>query len=192
MTTAALLCARASTCQASRAGVQSLNPLDGVAVLNIRPVAPEDDTDISVIVVSAFGQPNEYNLIKQLREDGDVAIELVAETDGAVVGHICLSRLQGPANWLALAPVSVGGSSQNMGFGSELIRYALDAARRAKFDAVVVVGDPDYYSRFGFVFNGPSELVSPYPEQYLGLFPIAAGSAMAQARLVYPRAFDQV
>lgn len=147
---------------------------------------------LSVLVVHTFGQNNEYRLIENLRAANQIALEMVAEIDGKIVGSICFSRFSAPDNWWALAPMCVANSHQGKGIGSELVRYGLDQARQVKADAVVVVGDPYYYRRFGFVYNGAAELISPYPQQYTGLFPIAAGTASAAASLVYPKAFETV
>lgn len=161
-------------------------------MIDVRPARPEDHLNISVLVVNAFRQPNESNLIRSLRDRGEIAVELVAEEDGALVGHIALSRLRTPENWLALAPVCVRRESASRGIGQELITNGLDLARRQKVDAVVVVGDPQYYRRFGFVFDGPAELITPYPRQYTGFYPITPGIAAAQAVLTYPEAFNEV
>lgn len=161
-------------------------------MITIRNATPEDATAISVLLVSAFGQPNETRMIDALRREGSVAHELVAEQDGEIVGHICLSHLVRPKGWLALAPVSVRLSLQGRGIGGELIRYSLDEARQHHALAVVVVGDPIYYHRFGFVFDGPAELSSPYPARYTGLYPIAPETAAAREELVYPGPFAEV
>ena len=159
-------------------------------MLNIRDVTDEDHTDISVLLVSVFDQPTETKLVQQLRDDGVVAFEVLAEDEGGIVGYICLSHLQSPEGWLAIAPVATRTPNQNQGIGGELIRHALDRARQDHASAVVVVGSPEYYHRFGFVFNGLAELKTPYPSQYTGLFPIAAEVAFARATLVYPKAFE--
>lgn len=161
-------------------------------MLKIRKVIPDDHTAISVVVVSAFGQNNEHRLIEQLRQSGEIALELVATLDDRVVGHICFSRLTRPQGWWALAPVSISVARQGEGIGSELIRYGLDQARQQKCPAVVVVGSPPYYRRFGFVFDGPAVLRSPYPEQYTGLYPIAPEAASVVTALHYPAAFAEV
>ena len=161
-------------------------------VIQIRKTTDDDHIAISILLVSAFGQPNEARLIEALRADGSVAHELVAPHDGEVVGHACLSRLRAPEGWLALGPISVRTALQGQGLGGELVRYALDAARQSEAKAVVVVGDPIYYHRFGFVFDGPAELTSGYPTQYTGLYPIAPETASARADLVYPAPFADV
>jgi len=161
-------------------------------VLRIRNVTPSDYTEISVLVVSTFGQPNEHLMIQKLREDGLIAAELVAEADDRIVGHICFSHLEAPQGWWSLAPVTVVNDWQSRGVGGELIRYGLDRARQERARAVVVVGNPRYYRRFGFVFGGKAQISSPYPEQFTGLYPIAAETARAEVALAYPQAFQEV
>lgn len=161
-------------------------------MITVRPAVPEDHVNISVLVVSSFRQPNESNLIRALRKSGELAVELVAVAKAGLVGHVALSRMVSPENWLALGPVCVRPENAGQGIGHELILHGIDAARRAKFDAIVVVGDPDYYRRFGFVFGGPAELISPYPRQYTGLYPIKPAVAAAHAVLQYPDAFGEV
>ncbi|MGS4945401.1 GNAT family N-acetyltransferase [Meridianimarinicoccus sp. RP-17] len=161
-------------------------------MLRLRNPKPDDDTPLSVLLVSAFGQANEWTLVQDLRAGGHVADELLAEDDDGLVGHVCLSRLDAPQGWLALGPVAVRTEDQGKGIGSELVRYALDRARQAHAKAVVVVGDPNYYGRFGFVFGGPARLQSLYPAEYTGLFPIAAETASAVVALAYPAPFADV
>lgn len=161
-------------------------------MLRIRPATEADHINISVLVVSVFRQPNESHLIQELRDSGHIALELVAEDEGGLVAHICLSRLDSPEGWLALAPLSVRTESQGKGFGSELVRYAIDQARRDKYKAIVVVGDPAYYHKFGFAFQGPAQISSPYPAQFTGLYPIDPGTAAGEAALSYPEPFQKV
>jgi putative acetyltransferase len=161
-------------------------------MLRLRNPTPDDDTPLSVLLVSAFGQANEWNLVQSLRAADCVAEEIIAEDDDGLVGHVCLSPLDSPEGWLALGPVAVRTEDQGKGVGSELIRYALDRARQLRAKAVVVVGDPTYYHRFGFVFDGPAQLESPYPAEYTGLYPVAPDTAAAVARLAYPAPFAHV
>jgi len=160
-------------------------------MLRLRNPTQDDDTPLSVLLVSAFGQANEWTLVQRLRASGYVAEEILAEDDDGPVGHVCLSRFDAPEGWLALGPVAVRTEDQGKGVGSEMIRTALDRARQAGASAVVVVGDPVYYHRFGFVFDGPARLDSPYPAEYTGLYPIAPGTANAAVALGYPPPFAE-
>ncbi|WP_238547924.1 GNAT family N-acetyltransferase [Meridianimarinicoccus roseus] len=161
-------------------------------MLKIRLLSDADETDLSVLLVSTFGQANELMLVRALRQAQRTALELVAVGEDGLVGYICLSRLDAPEGWLALAPVCVRNEDQRKGIGSQLVTYALDQARQRHFAAVVVVGDKNFYSRHGFVFQGPAQLTSPYPSEFTGLFPIRPDTAKAQLTLVYPEPFDTV
>ena len=86
----------------------------------IRPADPKDRAAIHAIEERAFGQPGEANLVDQLVADGEVVLELVAERDGNILGHVLFSRLQVmTGDWnspaVALAPLAVDPSCQNAG-----------------------------------------------------------------------------
>lgn len=158
---------------------------------DIRPVRPDDHLDVSVLVTSAFRQPNEERLLERLRAEGAVAVELLAEDADGPVGHILLSKMRAPEGWLALGPVCVRPQNAGQGIGSALIAEGLDRARQMGFAAAVVVGDPPYYRRFGFVFSGPVVFETPYPQQFTGFYWFGPGPITAAPREVlrYPRAF---
>jgi putative acetyltransferase len=104
------------------------------------------------VVSAAFGRPDEAELVRQLRDDGDVVLEL-AHSKATVLGHILFSALTvEPATIriAALAPVSVVPARQNQGIGSALIREGLARCAAQGFDACAVLGDPDYYKRLDF------------------------------------------
>jgi putative acetyltransferase len=160
--------------------------------MNLRDATPDDHMFISILLETAFEGPLEAELVRRLRADGDLALELVAEEDGTgtIIGHICFARMGNPDGWWSLAPVSVVQGRQSQGIGSEIIRYGLDRARQAKAQAVVVVGAPGFYSRFGFSSKAAERLNSPYPISHTLLFPIAPGTSGRDATLVYPPAFE--
>lgn len=134
----------------------------------VRPAGPSDYAAIREIETAAFGQPDEADLVEAVRADGDALIELVAEADGEVVGHILFSPMDcdPPAKVAALAPVAVRPAAQNGGVGVALNQAGLEACRAAGVELVVVLGHADYYPRFGFSaelakrvrapFSGPS------------------------------------
>ena len=95
----------------------------------------------------------EVALISALRTDGDVVVELAAEEGGEIVGHALFSRMSADpplCRIAALAPVAVRIDRQGGGIGGALIRAGLDDCRANGVEAVIVLGDPDYYRRFGF------------------------------------------
>lgn len=132
----------------------------------IRGFAAKDATKVSDLVKRAFGQDEEAQLVDALRAGGHMALELVAEDRGRVVGHVALSRMVAPGGWLALAPVSVDPKRQKKGIGSALCQMAVDYANAP----VVVLGDPVFYARFGFDFERSTRFTSPYPLEYTGLY----------------------
>ncbi|MEM5515943.1 N-acetyltransferase [Henriciella sp. AS95] len=116
-----------------------------------------------------FSAGNEADCINRLRADGDLTLSLVAVEAGELVGHIAFSpvKLNGLAdNWYGLGPVSALPGRQRTGIGSALIEHGLDQIRALGAHGCILIGDPAYYSRFGFRADGrvtyrdlPSELV---------------------------------
>lgn len=119
----------------------------------IRPEAPDDAASIDAVIEAAFGQRDEADLVRALREDAGWLpdLSLVAMEEQLVVGHIALTRATvDGASILALAPLSVRPDRQRRGIGSDLVREALRRAGDGAESVVVVLGDPAYYGRFGF------------------------------------------
>jgi putative acetyltransferase len=133
----------------------------------VRPESNEDFDGIRAIHLAAFPTSAEADLVTHLREDFDSEISLVAEQSGEIVGHVMLSRMgvsgEGRA-WraLGLGPVGVLPGAQGSGVGSELIRAALAIAGTLGEELVFVLGDPDYYRRFGFSAEAAAPFASPY------------------------------
>ena len=125
----------------------------------IRPERQGDAQAIRSLVEDAFrGAPysdgNEGRIVDRLRADGDLELSLVAVDDGgAITGHIAFSpcRIEtAPGRWCQLAPVSVRPDVQRLGTGSALVRAGICTMRERGFAGIALVGDPAYYSRFGF------------------------------------------
>ncbi len=118
----------------------------------IRPEKPADVAAIRAIYALAFPSDDEGRLVEALRAANKLAISLVAEDGGQVVGHIAFSPVSvaGGSVGLGLAPLAVTPSHQRQGIGGRLVREGLLAAVRCGVGFVVVLGHPDYYPRFGF------------------------------------------
>ena len=158
-------------------------------MVKVRPELPTDCADIYAVVVAAFHRCEEARLVDQLRADGDHVISLVALEAGEIVGHLLLSQMIAPFPALGLAPVSVLPKRQRSGIGGRLIRAALKSAAAAGWRAVFVLGDPNYYRRFGF----DPLLAAGFTCRYSGphFMALALGSALpvTNGLVEYPAAF---
>ncbi|NRQ44505.1 N-acetyltransferase [Rheinheimera sp. YQF-2] len=120
----------------------------------VRPETPADFAAIAHLTHTAFNSNTEVQLISTLRQQADECIALVAEQHGAIVGHILFSPAtldNAPGTRLmALAPMAVSNVLQHQGIGSALVRAGLEQCHKQGVAAVVVLGHPGYYPRFGF------------------------------------------
>ena len=110
----------------------------------------------------AFKNDGEGQLVDDLRASDQVAISIVAEQEGRIIGHVLLSRIEGPMRTLALGPVAVHPDAQSQGVGSSLIREGVRQAQAEGWEAVFVLGAPSYYSRFGFDVDAAKGFICPY------------------------------
>jgi putative acetyltransferase len=109
-----------------------------------------------------FSNQTEHLIVLALRNAGALTVSLVAETQGEVIGHVAASPVQiagQSLGWFGLGPVSVATARQGHGVGSALVRAALAELQAVAAAGCVLLGNPVFYRRFGFVQN-PS-LASP-------------------------------
>ena len=122
--------------------------------MRIREERPGDGGGIRTINEAAFRTRAETELVDLLREQAQPRISLVAEQDGFVLGYILFSpvTLEGHPELriMGLAPMAVHPSRQRLGVGSALVVEGLRRCRELGACAVVVLGHPRYYARFGF------------------------------------------
>jgi len=122
---------------------------------SIRLEAPGDQAEVRSILNAAFEQPDEARVVDALRDRPGV-ISLVAVRDSTILGHALFSPVSSSdgtktaRKGIALGPVAVRPSQQGQGVGSALIRDGLERCRQAGWRAAFVLGDPDYYHRFGW------------------------------------------
>jgi putative acetyltransferase len=128
--------------------------------LRIAPERPGDIIEIGQITTAAFApmpfsDGDEARVIDALRAAGALSVSLVATSaDGELVGHVAFSPVRiddQPSGWYALGPVSVAPHVQRRGVGSALIARGLDRLRDLEAEGCVLLGNPDYYRRFGFL-----------------------------------------
>jgi len=135
--------------------------------VRIRPASPADEAAIDAVEREAFGRADEAGLVRRLRIEGAVLVESVAEDAGAVVGHVLFTRLSilrdgETVEAAALAPLAVASAARRRGVGAALARGGLEDCRRFGAQAVVVLGDPAYYGRFGFSAALARPLSAPF------------------------------
>ncbi len=150
-------------------------------MIGIRPESAEDFDYIDELLNAAFGQPGEARIMRRLRETPDLILALAAESHGALVGHIAFSRVaaisgSGTIQFACLAPMAVRPGRQRKGIGAALIRRGLEMVRELRFPAVVVLGDPVYYGRFGFKVEAATLLECPYSGPYLQALELVPGT----------------
>ena len=126
--------------------------------LTVRAERDEDHQTIRDLTYAAFkpmaySDDTEAEMIDGLRSAGALTLSLVAELNGELVGHVAFSPItvnDEACNWFVLGPVAARTDLQRRGIGSTLIHNGLARLKAGKADGCVVVGDPDYYQRFGF------------------------------------------
>ncbi len=119
----------------------------------IREENESDIANITTVHNQAFNGPDEGEIVKNLRKNNNLTISLVAETDGKIVGHIAYSPIYSKNKeiiGIGLAPVAVSPSHQKQGVGSKLIERGNKIALSKGFKKVFVLGEVEYYCRFGF------------------------------------------
>lgn len=123
--------------------------------MQIRKEKVEDIEGVRRVNELAFGTAAEADLVDALRDQAQPTISLVADDRGEIVGHIMFSPvvLAGHPGLkiMGLAPMAVLPIHQRIGIGAKLVHAGLGECEKLKFGAVVVLGHPEYYSRFGFV-----------------------------------------
>jgi putative acetyltransferase len=144
-------------------------------LIAVRFEQPGDEPGVRETNELAFGAPLEARLVDALR-GCDGYLSLVATSAQRIVGHILFTpvTIDPPVDRriAGLAPMAVRPEHQRSGIGSQLIRAGLEECRRSGYSAVVVLGHPEYYPRFGFLpahtFGLTCEFPSP-PEAFMAL-----------------------
>ncbi|MFI4975996.1 MAG: GNAT family N-acetyltransferase [Caulobacterales bacterium] len=160
----------------------------------VRPATEADYPAIRAVTQAAFAgsSGDEAGIIEGVRTEGLALVELVAEADCEIVGHVLFSRMRSePERAIAaLGPLAVAPAAQRTGVGSALSRAGIAACRAAGMEAVVVLGHPPYYPRFGFSAEAARTLASPYAGRpaFMALA-LAPGALDAPLKVDYPAAF---
>jgi putative acetyltransferase len=162
----------------------------------IRAEKPGDVPAVREVNRLAFGREDEARLVDDLRSGTHARISLVARREDKTIGHAMFSALSietkhSSVEALALAPVAVVPEAQGQGIGSALVQEGLRRCVGLGYSIVVVLGEPDYYSRFGFSSTLARKLRSRYSGEAfmaLELAPRALNDVEGDVR--YPPPFE--
>ncbi len=167
--------------------------------MQIREEREDDASAVYAVNAAAFETSAEAALVDLLRRQARPVVSLVAEVDGSIVGHIMFSpaALTGPeqCRLMALGPMAVSPRCQRRGIGSALVHAGLDRCRALGFDAVVVLGHPAFYPRFGFQPASRFDLRCEYdaPDDAFMTIELVAGALEGKSGVAkYHSAFSQV
>ena len=150
--------------------------------MRIRPEEHADAEAVREVNEAAFGSSLEADIVEKARKTAEPLVSLVAEVDGEIAGHILFSpvALNGDhsVQLMGLGPMSVVPTSQRRGIGSALVREGLAQCQSKGCSAVVVLGHPEYYPRFGFVPASRYGITSEYdvPDEVFMLLELQPGS----------------
>lgn len=167
--------------------------------MDIRYESDGDKDGIRKVNQAAFETAAEASLVDLLREKSRDIISLVAEKDGKIIGHILFSPVKLAAHpdlmLAGLAPMSVLPEWQNQGIGSDLVRKGLEECRQHHYGAVVVLGHPHYYPRFGFLPSTRFGIKSEYdvPEEVFMILELEPGYLEnAEGIIKYHEVFSEI
>lgn len=162
----------------------------------VRAETPADYEAIASLTRSAFNNEAEVRLITGLRKQAADCIALVAEQHGQLIGHILFSPAtldKAPQTRLmALAPMAVSNVLQHQGIGSALVRAGLEQCKKQGVVAVVVLGHPAYYPRFGFTPASRFTISCPWqaPDNAFMLLELTPGALKGKSgQVLYHPAF---
>ncbi|GGB23923.1 hypothetical protein GCM10011380_12010 [Sphingomonas metalli] len=152
------------------------------SAIAIHPAGPSHVAGIDALLRGVFPRGDEADLVRHLCIDGDMVLTLVAaeEDGGAVIGMVAFSRMavtvgDRPVRAVALAPVAVAAGQRRQGVAEALVQAGLDRLEREGIVLCFVLGEPDYYHRFGFHADYARHFASPYAGDYLMALPLQGG-----------------
>lgn len=167
--------------------------------IKIRQERQKDYQQIRDLVREAFAHAehsdgDEHNLIERIRLSTDYIPELslVAESDDIILGHIMFSRISvGQTEAIALAPLSVRTDWQRKGIGKLLVAVGHRQARKMGYFCSMVLGNPDYYSKFGYEKTSSYGIIAPFdvPDEYYMVCDLGNTGDIPQGNVKYSDAF---
>lgn len=161
----------------------------------IRNETNSDITAINEVTIAAFknhpiSRQTEHYIVSALRDADALTLSLVVEVNGNVSGHIAFSPVtisDGCLNWFGIGPVSVLPELQRQGVGKALIREGLSVMKTRGAEGCTLVGDPDYYKRFGFR-NIPDLIYEGIPQEFFLVLPF--NEKVPKGHVVFHKGFQ--
>lgn len=165
--------------------------------IKIRNEDTSDIVGIRALITAAFlNAPHtshtEQFIVDALRHSGNLTVSLVAEANGQIVGHVAISPVSisdGSQGWYGLGPIAVAPEHQGVGIGTQLMQQALATLREFGASGCVLLGDPEYYSRFGFKVE-PNLVLPDVPPEYFQA--ISFGAHIPSGFVSYHESFSIV
>ncbi|MFD6970503.1 GNAT family N-acetyltransferase [Streptomyces sp. NPDC059949] len=169
----------------------------------IRRETPADLAAVRAVTIASSHKPYEEEPVEVMLRDalrrGEhwiPALSLVAEdVDGAIIGHaLCTWGRIGAVRVPNLSLLGVNGEHRRRGCGTALVHATLAAADALDAPMVVVLGDPDFYGRFGFRPSTDFGIVGEEPawEHLFQIRTLAAYDPSVRGEFIYPEAFGTV
>lgn len=166
----------------------------------IRNEMPDDIAMVRKVNASAFDTPAEAVLVDSLRDEGAISISLVAVLKETVIGHILFSPVvieskNSSLHVAGLGPMSVLPEYHRQGIGSKLVVAGLEFCRSQGQPAVVVLGHPEFYTRFGFVTSRQYSITCEYdvPPEVFMIKELRQGALAGQSGIAkYHQLFNEL
>ena len=157
----------------------------------IREAQDPDLEEIFNLIYTSFANKAESDLVRQLILDKDLLINLIFESSDTILGNVVVSKVtMEPDIGLfcgGVAPLSVLPEHQSYGIGSKLIKAAIKNSEKMEMDALFLLGDPNYYERFGF---NVSKLQSDYMAEHFQELELTKDCLVnVESEVIYANAF---
>lgn len=163
--------------------------------MDIRETSAGDLPALIALHDAAFGTPEEGKLVADLIAAELAVVSLTAVVDGRIAGHVLFSPLiaevgDETALALSLAPLAVHPAYHRRGIGSALTRAGLARARQEGWEAVIVLGHPEFYARFGFRAETAMGFDAPFSGPAFMALELTKNSLSGRkGRIIYPAPF---
>ncbi|MFK0298895.1 GNAT family N-acetyltransferase [Brevundimonas sp. NPDC090276] len=148
-------------------------PVESATPVRILRERSGDAAAIDALVLAAFGPGRFAKTAERLREAAALAVGFSAFEGDRLIGSVRLwSITVGAARSVFLGPIAVDAASRRGGLGAELVQACIDEAKAMKLDGVLLIGDPPYFSRFGFVAAPDAVFAGPVDRRRIMWLPI--------------------